>query len=335
MYYQHTMGLRYPKGPFYMATITALTGASILASIIFSLLLFLSIDDDLTMKWLFGALAVIFEVGKFYAWYEFGERKAHRNYTGALSALLFYSILALISIGGSIGGINCATNSAQEHVDIEQAKVNDYNRQIAAIDKQIALNNLAAQKYIEMERIISGVTRIQAENKHLREEQQKLAMERDSLPPVAQGSVIGLIDSLAKILSISSQTAQLGLVVFLSVLLDFLSAFFVGTVGEEFRFRHWFTVRQAEKKAEAEQAQHNANAAESQLMSPAVMEISMEQKVAQALMDGQIGCTKKAVAKHFMLHSDEVERAFSLLLENGYIGRKANNHYYLLEDMPS
>ncbi|MDG2898131.1 Preprotein translocase subunit SecY, partial [Vibrio parahaemolyticus] len=210
------------------------------ASTIFSLLLFLSIDENPMMQTLFGGLAIVFEAGKFYAWYEYGERRAHRNYTGAATALVFYLVLAAISIGGSIGGINSATNSAQSHISVEQAKVEAFNRQIAAIDKQIELNNMAAQKYIEMERIATGVTRIQEQNKTLREEQQRLAMERDSLPPVTQGSVIGLIDSLANAFGTTSQQAQLGLVVFLSILLDFFAAFFVGLIGEEQRFRYFY-----------------------------------------------------------------------------------------------
>ncbi len=106
-----------------MVSVYAFTGAAILASTIFSLLLFLSIDENPMMQALFGGLAIIFEAGKFYAWYEYGERRAHRNYAGALTALVFYLVLAAISIGGSIGGINSATNSAQSHISVEQAKV--------------------------------------------------------------------------------------------------------------------------------------------------------------------------------------------------------------------
>lgn len=86
-----------------MWTVYSFTGASILASIVFSLLLFLSIDDDPLMKVLFGGLAVIFELGKFFAWYEVGERKSRRNYSGTFSAFTFYAVLAAISIGGSVG----------------------------------------------------------------------------------------------------------------------------------------------------------------------------------------------------------------------------------------
>ncbi len=127
-----------------MVSVYTFTGAAILASTIFSLLLFLSIDDNPMMQALFGGLAIIFEAGKFYAWYEYGERRAHRNYGGAITALVFYSVLAAISIGGSIGGINSATNSAQSHISVEQAKIEAFNRQIASIDKQIELNNIAA-----------------------------------------------------------------------------------------------------------------------------------------------------------------------------------------------
>lgn len=321
-----------------MISVYAFTGASILASTIFSLLLFLSIDENPMMQALFGGLAIIFEAGKFYAWYEYGERRAHRNYTGALTALMFYSVLAAISIGGSIGGINSATNSAQSHISIEQAKVEAYNRQITSIDKQIELNNMAAQKYIEMERIATGVTRIQEQNKKLREEQQRLATERDSLPPIAQGSVIGLVDSLAKAFGTTSSQAQLGLVVFLSILLDFFAAFFVGLIGEENRYRHFFrrndgitlaNVRDIEPEP-AGYLPHMKEEAEpevQQALEPEEPKTILEQ-VSDALKGHQITCTKKAVAKQFRLSAEEVDKVFEELAELGLVGKKANHHYH-------
>ncbi len=321
-----------------MVSVYAFTGAAILASTIFSLLLFLSIDENPMMQALFGGLAIIFEAGKFYAWYEYGERRAHRNYTGALTALVFYLVLAAISIGGSVGGINSATNSAQSHISVEQAKVEAYNRQIASIDKQIELNNMAAQKYIEMERIATGVSRIQEQNKKLREEQQRLATERDSLPPVAQGSVIGLIDSLAKAFGTTSSQAQLGLVVFLSILLDFFAAFFVGLIGEENRFRHFFRRNDGITLAnvrdiDLEPAGYLPHLKEEEeLEMPASIEPeepkSLLEQVSDALKGHQVTCTKKAVAKQFRLSAVEVDNVFEELTELGLVGKKANHHYH-------
>jgi len=251
---------------------------------------------------------------------------------------VFYLVLAAISIGGSIGGINSATNSAQSHISVEQAKVEAYNRQIESIDKQIELNNMAAQKYIEMERIATGVTRIQEQNKKLREEQQRLATERDSLPPVAQGSVIGLIDSLAKAFGTTSSQAQLGLVVFLSILLDFFAAFFVGLIGEENRFRHFFrrndgitlaNVRDIEPEP-AGYLPHIKEEAEPEVqqeLEPEEPKALLEQ-VSDALKGHQITCTKKAVAKQFRLSAEEVDKVFEELSELGLVGKKANHHYH-------
>ncbi|WP_319557150.1 Preprotein translocase subunit SecY [uncultured Vibrio sp.] len=346
MKYEQQIEFRYPKGRFAMVSVYAFTSAAILASTIFSLLLFLSIDENPMMQTLFGGLAIIFEAGKFYAWYEYGERRAHRNYSGAITALVFYSVLAAISIGGSIGGINSATNSAQSHISVEQAKVDAFNRQIEAIDKQIELNNVAAQKYIEMERIATGVTRIQEQNKTLREEQQKLAMERDSLPPVTQGSVIGLIDSLAKAFGTSSQHAQLGLVVFLSILLDFFAAFFVGLIGEEQRFRYFYrrhrgvlfeTIRDIEPQPAGYlphiQEEQQAVVKESAELDPTETKEPEEKKtlfeqVSDALSTRQITCTKKAVAKQFQLSAEEVDKVFDTLAQQGLVGKKANHHYH-------
>ena len=46
-------------------------------------------------------MAIIFELGKFYVWYsEYGECKATADLGGAFWSLLFYGVLAAISIGG-------------------------------------------------------------------------------------------------------------------------------------------------------------------------------------------------------------------------------------------
>ncbi len=341
MLYNDNLPVRFPKGTFAMFTVYSFTGASILASIIFSLLLFLSIDENPMMQVLFGGLAVIFELGKFFAWYEFGERRARRNYTGAFSAFAFYAVLAAISIGGSVGGINSATNKAQSHISVHQSKVNSYNMQIAAIDKQIELNNVAAEKYIQMERIATGVTRIQKENDKLRQQQLKLAAERDSLPVAAQGSVIGLIDSLAKSLNIQTQTAQLGLVIFLSVLLDFFAAFFVGLIGEEIRFRNQFhrlnpitiDAFNAEPKEPElltnQMDDYDVTESESPELAPQKAEEPKTpyEMVIKALSSNQVNCTKRAVTRFLKISSEEVDDIFKQLLEEGIVSKKPNNHY--------
>ncbi len=332
------LGYRYPKGPFAMISVYTFTGAAVVTSTVFSLLLFLSIDDNTMMKVLFGTLAIIFEAGKFYAWYEFGERRAHKNYTGAITALVFYLVLAAISIGGSIGGINSATNKAQGVISIQEAKVAAYDRQIAAIEKQIELNNLAAEKYIEMERIATGVTRIQQQNNKLREEQIKLATERDSLPPVTQSSAIGLIDSLADAFSVSQQAAQFGLVVFLSILLDLFAAFFVGVIGEELRFRRFYqhhteidiTPEDVSKPIGYLEHKPALNEPVTAGAASAEEALSLEDKVKKAVQAGVITCSKKAVGKHFLLSTDDVDALFEQMMLGGLIAKKANNHYYLV-----
>ncbi|MDX1301470.1 MAG: Preprotein translocase subunit SecY [Photobacterium sp.] len=328
-----------------MWTVYSFTGASILASIVFSLLLFLSIDDDPLMQVLFGGLAVIFELGKFFAWYEVGERKARRHYAGAFSAFAFYTVLAAISIGGSVGGINSATNKAQNHVNVQQSKVNSYNMQIDAIEKQIELNNVAAEKYIQMERIATGVTRIQKANDKLRLQQQELATERDSLPVVSQGSVLGLIDSLAKSLNIQTQTAQLGLVVFLSVLLDFFAAFFVGLIGEELRFRNQFRrlnpitidAYNRTQHRDPELLTHQINPSEfgtSEIDDPVIAEAqepeepkSVYEQAIEALSQNQVNCSKRAMTRFLKTNSEEVDEIFKKLLAEGFVSKKPNNHY--------
>lgn len=311
--------IRHAKGPFAMVVVYSFTGASILASIIFSLLLFLSIDDNPWMQFLFASLAVIFELGKFFAWYEFGERWARRHITAALSAFTFYSILAAISIGGSIGGINSATNTAQQHLDVQQNKVHAFDLQIVAIEKEINLNNIAAQRYIQLNRIATGVSRIQKENALLRDQQLALSIERDNLPVANQGSVIGLIGSLAGVLNIEPKTAQLGLVIFLSVLLDLFAAFFVGLIGEEIRFTRTLKSQKLERRHEKSISNHYEITVS--------REEALLQKAVNLLSSGEIRCTKKAVSDKLLLNSEDTDQVFTQLLTHGFISQKANRHF--------
>jgi len=342
MLYNENIPVRHPKSKFAMTTVYAFTSASVLTSIFFSLLLFLSIDDDPLMMVLFGSLAIIFELGKFFAWYEVGERIARRHYYGAFSAFVFYTILAAISIGGSVGGINSATNKAQTHVNIAQNQVNSFNRQIAAIDQQISLNNEAAKKYIELELIATGLKRIQRENDQLRQQQQQLASERDSLPVVSQGSVLGLIDSIARSVGVDSQTAQLALVIFLSVLLDFFAAFFIGLIGEEQRFcqryRHGnpitidasghdaipelLTVAYPLDNPHAPQGQTD-NTVNTAPPEP----VSLYQQAILALESKQVSCSKKAIGPYLGIDTEQADEIFKQLLTEGLVSKKANHHY--------
>jgi len=328
------MRIRHAKGPFAITVVYSFTGAAILASIIFSLLLFLSIDENPWMKALFGSLAVIFELGKFFAWYEFGERLARRHLSAAFSAFTFYAVLAVISIGGSIGGINSATNTAQKHVDLQQSQVGAFNLQIAALQKQIDLNNVAAEKYIELNRIATGVARIQKENAVLRQQQVELAIQRDSLPVSSQGSVFGLIGSIADGFNIKAMDAQLGLVVFLSVLLDLFAAFFVGLIGEELRFTRTLAIH--EKLMEKQNSDHanskilpeteqNSFSEESET---AISRPEMLfQKALHILLKGDVRCSKKAIADKLNIKGEEVDQIFSGLLAKGLVTQKANRHF--------
>ncbi|MDA9556636.1 Preprotein translocase subunit SecY [Vibrio sp.] len=333
--------IRHPKGRFAMTVVYSFTGASILASIIFSLLLFLSIDNDPWMQVLFGSLAVIFELGKFFAWYEFGERVARRSIAAAASAFTFYSILAAISIGGSIGGINSATNTAQSHMAVHENRRAAYDRQIEAIDKQIELNNVAAQKYIELNRIAVGVTRIQQENAELQQKQLKLAEEREKLPVAEQGSVIGLIASVAQALNMEVKHAQLYLVVFLSVLLDLFAAFFVGLIGEELRFSRTLKAQKELRDRLNDDIEHQHDVAnlapEAPEIDQAQLNRNREQLQAAVLLleTGEVRCSKKAVATAMKLNADEVDTLFDNLMVEGYVTQKPNRHFVWQGKRPS
>ncbi|MGL4269116.1 MAG: hypothetical protein ACRCR6_04950 [Plesiomonas sp.] len=325
-----TAPVRFPKEWFALTIVYSFTGAAILASIIFSLLLFLSIDNNPLMKWLFGALAVIFELGKFYVWYEFGERRARRDISGALSALVFYSILAAISIGGSIGGINSATNTALNIQAQHQRETARYDEQIAAIERQIKLNETAAMKYIELDRISSGVKRMQEANTALRLQQDKLRLERDARPVSEQSSMLGLMSSLADGLHWSVAQVQFALVCFLSLLLDVFAAFFVGLIGEENRFRRRWMAEQQEKARQAEG--EAAIAAESEAMAselPAEPPLTPFERVRNALLNGQLRCSKKQVAQELQLPPEHVDNIFHQLMEQGILGQRPNRHYYV------
>ena len=323
------MRIRHAKGLFAITVVHSFTGAAILASIIFSLLLFLSIDDNPWMKVLFGALAVIFELGKFFAWYEFGERLARRHLSAAFTAFSFYTVLAAISIGGSIGGINSATNTAQKHVDLQQSKAGAFNLQITALEKQIDLNNMAAEKYIELNRIATGVARIQKENAVLRQQQVELAIQRNSLPVSSQGSIFGLIESIAEVFDIKAMDAQLGLVVFLAVLLDLFAAFFVGLIGEELRFTRTLTSeKKSTDKIISKLLFENGQKTFSEQSEISISRPEMLfQTALDVLLKGDVRCSKKAIADKLNIKGEEVDLIFSGLLEKGLVTQKANRHF--------
>ncbi|MBL0626977.1 Preprotein translocase subunit SecY [Aeromonas jandaei] len=324
---QDASALRYPKGWFALTTVYSFTGLAILASIIFSLLLFLSIDDNPLMKWLFGGLAIIFELGKFYVWYEYGERKARRDLSGAFWSLLFYSVLAAISIGGSIGGINSATNTVLSQQARHEREIARFDEQIASIERQIQLNEEAARKYIELERISSGVSSLQHANTKLRLQQDELRQQRDAKPVNEQSSMLGLMSSLADGVGMSISQVQFLLVCFLSVLLDVFGAFFVSLIGEESRFRRMWRWQQARARAEEQEALAQAAQPEPMLLPEPAPEVLAQ--VRGALESGELKCSKRSVAQALSLSLEEVDRVFHHLLSQGVLGQGSNRHYYL------
>ncbi|WP_211049663.1 Preprotein translocase subunit SecY [Aeromonas dhakensis] len=321
--------LRYPKGWFALTTVYSFTGLAILASIVFSLLLFLSIDENPLMKWLFGGLAIIFELGKFYVWYEYGECKARRDLGGAFWSLLFYSVLAAISIGGSIGGINSATNTILNQQARHEREIARFDEQIASIERQIQLNEEAARKYIEMARISSGVSGLQQANTKLRLRQDELRQERDAKPVNEQSSMLGLMSSLADGVGMSISQVQFLLVCFLSVLLDVFGAFFVSLIGEENRFRRsWLWQRDREREQVVLQ-QAEAAAMAQQVPGRPEPEPEVVEQVRCALESGELKCSKRSVAQALSLSLEEVDRVFQHLLAQGVLGQGSNRHYHL------
>lgn len=319
--------LRYPKGWFALTTVYAFTGLAILASIVFSLLLFLSIDDNPLMKWLFGGLAIIFELGKFYVWYEYGECKARRDLPGAFWSLLFYSVLAAISIGGSIGGINSATNTILSQQARHERELARFDEQIASIERQIQLNEEAARKYIEMARISSGVSGLQQANTKLRLKQDELRQERDAKPLNEQSSMLGLMSSLADGVGMSIGQVQFLLVCFLSVLLDAFGAYFVSLIGEENRFRRLWQRQQQESVPPLP-----APSAEPQSLRPTPEPASVA-RILTGLESGELKCSKRKVAEALAMPLEEVDRVFQHLLAQGVLGQGSNRHYHLNPQM--
>ncbi|WP_349919628.1 Preprotein translocase subunit SecY [Aeromonas veronii] len=322
---QAPAALRYPKGWFALSTVYSFTGLAILASIVFSLLLFLSIDDNPLMKWLFGGLAIIFELGKFYVWYEYGECKARRDLGGAFWSLLFYSVLAAISIGGSIGGINSATNTILSQQARHEREIARFDEQIASIERQIQLNEEAARKYIEMARISSGVNGLQQANTKLRLKQDALRQERDAKPLNEQSSMLGLMSSLADGVGMSISQVQFLLVCFLSILLDAFGAYFVSLIGEENRFRRLWQRQQQPREAEVTPAVP----VEPLVVARPAPEPAQVARVRSLLESGESKCSKRRVAEALAMPLEEVDRVFQHLLAEGVLGQGSNRHYHL------
>ena len=313
MHYQ-----RFPKGYLALSVVYLVTGASIAASMVFSLLLFLSLEQGLLMKLMFGGLALVFEVGKFYIWYEMGERINRRDRAGAAKALCFYAVLAALSIAGSVGGINAATNTLLEGDAAKAAEVQSYNDKIAGLEREIDINEQAAQAYIDMKRIANGMTDMLGRNTELRQRQDELRRERDQVAMTSQSSLMGLMSSLAEGLGWPLSRVQFGIVAVLSMLLDFFAAFFIALLGEELRFRR-----------------HLA------LASPVPTEVRLEtesaasgrpdyyHEVVTKLRTGDLRCAKGAVSRMLEKPMEEVEDIFHWLLQDDIVYRKPNRHYAL------
>ena len=314
MHYQ-----RLPKGYLALTVVYLVTGASIAASMVFSLLLFLSLEQGPLMKLMFGGLALVFEVGKFYIWYEMGERISRRDAAGAFKALCFYVVLAALSIAGSVGGINAATNTLLEGDAAKASEVQSYNDKIAGLDREIEINEQAAQAYIDMKRIANGMSAVLDRNIDLRRRQDALRHERDQVAMTSQSSLMGLMSSLAEGLGWPLSRVQFGIVAMLSMLLDFFAAFFIALLGEELRFRR--NLQQSPPAAPA-----NASAEEA----PAVaVRPDYYHEVVNKLRAGDVRCAKGAVSRLLAKPMAEVEDIFHWLQQDDIVYRKPNQHFAL------
>lgn len=328
---------RLPKGLFALTVVYLITGASIAASMVFSLLLFLSLEQGLLMKLMFGGLALVFEVGKFYIWYEMGERISRRDSIGALKALCFYGILAGLSIAGSVGGINAATNTLLKGDEAKVAQVQSYNDKIAALEREIEINEQAAQAYIDMKRIASGMTRMLQRNQALRARQDELRRERDQFAIASQSSLMGLMSGLADGLGWPLSRVQFGIVAALSILLDFFAAFFISLLGEEIRFRRnlrAMTGGPDNSQSRLAAAESGAVSAEPEV--PAASQVPARPDYYHALVSqlqaGELRCAKSAVARALEKPLHEVEDIFHWLLQDGIVHRKPNRHFALSQE---
>lgn len=320
---------RFPKGHFALFVIYLITGASIAASMVFSLLLFLSLDQGLLMKVMFGSLAVVFEIGKFYIWYEMGERINRKDRLGAGKAFCFYGILAALSIAGSVGGINAATNTLLQADEAKAALVQSYDDKIAALDREIEINEQAAQAYIEMERIATGMTQMLKRNQALMEQQDELRRERDRAAVDNQDSLMGLMSSLADGLGWPLARVQFGIVAALSMLLDFFAAFFVSLLGEEIRFRRNYRQQGAQPAPALPGTQV---AAEVQVPAEPVQRPDYYHELVERLKAGELRCAKGAVSTMLNKSKEEVEDVFHWLQQDGVVYRKPNRHFALTQD---
>lgn len=316
MHYQ-----RLPKGPFALSVVYMITGASIAASMVFSLLLFLSLEQGVLMKLMFGGLALVFEVGKFYIWYEMGERTNRGDSMGSLKALCFYAVLAGLSIAGSVGGINAATNTLMKGDEAKAAEVQSYNDKILSLDREIEINEQAAQAYIDMKRIANGMTNMLARNQELRARQDELRRQRDQVAITSQSSLMGLMSSLADGLGWPLERVQFGIVAALSVLLDFFAAFFISLLGEETRFRR------SRRKKEQQQVEEAPPVVPAEPAMPARPDYYHE--LVARLQAGELRCAKGAVSRMLEKPLEEVEDIFHWLLQDGIVYRKPNRHFAL------
>ncbi|WP_116475152.1 hypothetical protein [Zobellella maritima] len=334
MHYQ-----RFPKGLFALSVVYLITGASIAASMVFSLLLFLSLEQGILMKLMFGGLALVFEVGKFYIWYEMGERISRRDPVGALKALCFYGVLAGLSIAGSVGGINAATNTLLKGDEAKAALVQSYNDKIVGLEREIQINEQAAQAYIDMARIANGMTPMLQRNQALRARQDELRRERDQLAIASQSSLMGLMTGLADGLGWPLARVQFGVVAALSILLDFFAAFFISLLGDELRFRQTLKAGSSEVDRVPAGGSNEPGVGPVPAESDAPASSSTARpdyyhELVSRLRSGELRCAKGAVARGLEKPLHEMEEVFHWLVQDGIVYRKPNRHFALSQPEP-
>ena len=120
------------------------------------------------------------------------------------------------------------------------------------------------------------------------------------------------------------------LIVALSILLDFFTAFFIGVIGEELRFRrHFLRPPAMVPAAPAAEAMSVPDSEPQPVTEAARAPLSAYQQVLQALRNGEVACSKTAVARQLALAGEEIDAIFHRLLEENIVLRKPNRHFEL------
>ena len=302
-------------------------------SIILSASLFASISDRFWYAVLFVGVAVVIEMGKFTVLPVMRQRWRQNNVSGFLTATALFVVLTLVSIMGSIGGLQSDTQSTRAEYDSHQMQYQSLKQQIANLQKQIELNNQSIARYQSLDRLTYGANPLLAENQGLMVQVKQVQSELSTLPAPKETAMLALLGALSEVFDSSVNTVQAWVFILLAVIVDAVAAFYLCLLQDQTqpstpKSEQLASIKQPEPVAlpDIEPAVLVASEAHSE---PAIESDPQYDAVVQAIKNGTIRPSKNQVLKKLQIGSEKTALYFKRMMDEGILRQDERGWYQL------